>query len=318
MKKRVLITGIAGFIGSNLAKSCVSKGWLVDGVDDMSNGHSCFIPKGINFFAYKDFSDEAVLKMINYQDYDYVFHLAAQPRVSYSVEKPVETFDTNVFKTLKLLDACKNKVKRFVFASSSAVYGDVKVLPTTEETSKNPQSPYALQKSVVEEILKLQARLYGLDTVSLRFFNVYGQNQLGGSPYSTAISAWLTAIMKGQSMRCDGDGSQSRDLVHVNDVVQALLLSAQHKKQLNGQVFNVGCGTNITNMSILEFLLKRYEGVKFHYAPTRAGDVKHTCSSIKNIQDTLGYKVSIDPWQGIEQTCKWNEDNKDLIIKLTP
>ena len=118
-------------------------------------------------------------------------------------------------------------------------------------------------------------------------------------------------------MRCDGDGSQSRDLVHVEDVVQALLLAAQHKKPLNGQVFNVGTGDNITNMSILQFFLKRYEGSKFHYAPSRIGDVKHTCASIKNIQTVLGYKPSIDPWQGIEKTCVWNENNKDLIVKLT-
>ena len=189
-----------------------------------------------------DFASVNVLTKVKSGVYDSVFHLAAIPRVSYSVEHPLETHETNVNKTLHLMDACVGNVKRFVFASSSSVYGGADILPTPETHPKNPKSPYALQKSIIEDYLKVYSLLYGLESIALRFFNVFGPNQLGHSPYSTAVSAWLTAIKNGKSMRSDGDGSQSRDLCYVDNVVDVCIRASQHEKNLGAEVFNVACG----------------------------------------------------------------------------
>lgn len=314
--RRVLITGAAGFIGSNLSKTCVEKGWVVDCADDMSNGHSQFIPYGLNFFLTNDFVSEKVLTKVKSKVYDFIFHLAAQPRVSYSVEYPVETFSTNVEKSIRLIDAAKGSCKRFIFASSSSVYGNVSNLPTTEDQARLPQSPYALHKGIIEDVLQLNFKLYGMDSASFRFFNVYGRNQLGGSPYSTAVSAWLTAIKKGQSMRSDGDGSQTRDMVHVSDVVQALLRGAEHPEPLCGEIFNVGTGASVSNLQILQWLLKKYEGAKYHDAPPRVGDVKSTLADIQKIREKLGYEPQVEFWKGLEDTSAWYDENWDWIKEL--
>lgn len=314
MSKRALVTGGAGFIGSNLTSALLKGGWHVDVVDDMSNGHSEFVPAGINFFYANDFSASKVIAAVNSQGYDVVFHLAAQPRVSYSVERPVETHDINVSRTLSLLDACRSKVGRFVFASSSSVYGDGCGLPTDEMSPLRPQSPYATQKLVMEEYLRLYSRLYGLDSVALRFFNVYGTNQLGGSPYSTAVSAWLTAIHRDQSMRFDGDGSQTRDMVHVDDVVAALIGAACHGRDLCGEAFNIGTGRAVSNIAIRDALLTRYPNAKWHSAPPRVGDVKHTLASVSKARDVFGYVPQVHFDEGLLKTIEWYE-SADNIVK---
>ena len=313
MPRRILITGCAGFIGSNLAKKCVEKGWVVDGVDDMSNGHREFLPEEV-CCRVDDFSSPEIIANVSEGEYDYVFHLAAQPRVSYSVENPCETNDTNVSKTLRLMEACRGKVKRFIFASSSAVYGNSAFLPTSEVDPKSPLSPYGLQKLIIEDYLQMFYKLYGLDSACLRFFNVFGPNQLGDSPYSTAVSAWLHAIYSGGSMRSDGDGTQTRDMVHVSNVVSALLLAAEHKPPLKGVAFNVGTGDSVANNEILEYLMARFPTAKSHSAPPRMGDAKHTRASIKNIEAELGYKVVKDFWTGLDETIKWAEENKSLFL----
>lgn len=313
---RVLITGAAGFIGSNLTKVCVDKGWIVDGVDDMSNGHAEFIPSGMNFFMTNDFSADIVLSRVKSRVYDFVFHLAAQPRVGYSVEFPVETFNTNVEKSVRLVEAARGSCRRFIFASSSSVYGNVDALPTPEDRPRNPQSPYALHKGIIEDVLRLNNSLYGTDSASFRFFNVYGRNQLGGSPYSTAVSAWLTAIKKGQSMRSDGDGSQTRDMVHVTDVVQALIKGAECQNELKGETFNVGTGTSVSNLQILQKLLERYKDARYHDAPPRAGDVRATLADIQNIREKLGYEPQVEFWQGLEDTAVWYDENWSWVTRL--
>jgi len=306
---RVLITGGAGFIGSNLAKRCVDEGWAVDIVDDLSNGHIEFIPAGINSFFRSGFSRGTSLKRLKNGYYNVVFHLAALPRVSYSVEHPVETNDVNVTQTLELLNACKGNVKRVVFASSSSVYGGAwhGVGAMHENDKKNPRSPYALQKSIIEDYLALFASLYGLDSACLRFFNVFGPNQLGDSPYATAVSAWLSSIKNGKPMRSDGSGEQSRDMCYVDNVVDACVRAARAPGALNGRCYNVACGERTTNNEILEYLMKRYPNATKVDAPWRPGDVMHTLADISRAGLELGYVPLVSFWEGLERTIKWYE-----------
>lgn len=316
MTFRVLITGAAGFIGSNLVARCVKEGYHVTGVDDLSNGHVEFLPRNFDRLVVSDFSSQEVLDSIKLKNFDAVIHLAAVPRVSYSVEHPLETNDTNVSKTLALMNACRGNVKRFVFASSSSVYGGADVLPTPETCVKNPKSPYALQKSIIEDYLKLYKQLYGLDSAVLRFFNVFGPNQLGDSPYSTAVSAWLTSILSGKSMRSDGDGSQSRDMCYVDNVVDVCVRAAQHSTDLNAETFNVACGDRNTNRSILEYLMKKFPFATYHDAQWRPGDVMHTQADITKTSETLGYTPLVKFWEGLDKTIDWYVSNWDLIKSM--
>jgi len=300
--KRVLVTGGAGFIGSNLVKTLVDKGIEVDVVDNMLNGHKAFVPAGCNLFI-ADFVSEDILSKIKTKTYDVVFHLAAIPRVSYSVEH--------------LIDTCRNNIKRFVFASSSSVYGGADILPTPVSSHKNPKSPYALQKSIIEDYLSLYHALYNFDSVSLRFFNVFGPNQLGDSPYATAVSAWLTAIHHGRSMRSDGDGSQSRDMCYVDNVVDACIRAGEVDNELKGVSLNVACGDRNTNKSILEFLLSKYPTAVYHSVSWRSGDVMHTQADISKTNELLGYVPLVRFWEGLELTVKWYEENWPLINSLS-
>lgn len=313
---KILITGGAGFIGSNLAKKCVDFGYKVDIVDDFSNGHREFLPPGINDLYVSDFSSDLILQKIQNKNYDVVFHLAATPRVSYSVEYPLKTNDNNVTKSLLLIENCKNNVQRFIFASSSSVYGNSVNLPTHESNKKDPQSPYALQKSIIEDYLKLYNSLYGLESACMRFFNVFGENALGSSPYATALAAWLTAIKNNDSMRFDGNGTQSRDLCHVENVTDALIKAALTKKVLQSNCYNVACGDKTSNLELLNYLLQRYPQSKWHTAPWRPGDVMHTLADVSSIKEDLGYEPSVRVWEGVERTCDWYDQNwywiKDL------
>jgi len=318
MSKRVLITGGAGFIGSNLHARCLQEGWSVTSVDDFSNGQHSFVPEGETCFAM-DFADERILTRIRNKEFDNVFHLAAVPRVGYSVEHPLETHETNVNKTMRLIDACRGNIHRFIFASSSSVYGGADTLPTSEETEKNPQSPYALQKSIIEDYLKMYSNLYGFDSVALRFFNVFGPNQLGNSPYACAVSAWLSEIFKGGSMRSDGDGCQSRDLCYVDNVTDCCVRAAEVGEflMLKGVPINVACGERTTNNNIMEYLKSRFPDAISHVAPWRPGDVMHTQASISRAQSILGYEPLVRVWEGIDRTIAWYEANQDMIEPLS-
>jgi len=316
---RILLTGGAGFIGSNVAKRLLKENIEFDIVDDLSNGHMSFVSPSLSDhnITIASFDSEIILTKIRSGMYDVVIHLAAVPRVSYSVDFPLESHDVNVTATMKLIDACRGKIKRFVFASSSSVYGGADQLPTPTNTSKNPKSPYALQKSIIEDYLKMYYDLYGFDSVSLRFFNVFGPNQLGDSPYSTAVSAWVNAIMKGVSMRSDGDGTQSRDMCYVDNVADACVRAAKADFPLKAEALNVACGDRTTNKEILQFLLKKFPEAKYHDAPWRPGDVMHTQADISRTKEVLGYEPLVYFWEGLEKTVQWYQDNWELIKTLS-
>ena len=335
--KRALVTGGCGFIGSNLTHSLVDKGWIVDVVDDMSSGHLELleglkirvIPIALlsEFYSQRyagthdtrdpnevhiiegDFSHKNILNNVCNNRYDIVFHQAAIPRVSFSVENPSLTTDVNVSKTVMLFEACCGNVDRIVFASSSSVYGGAENLPTHESTSKSPKSPYAWQKSAIEDLSKLFCKLYDIDIVCLRYFNVFGPGQYGNSPYSTAVSAWCNAIKMGVPMRSDGDGTQSRDMCYVDNVISANILAAESDQArfggFRGRCYNIACGDSTTNNEIIDYFQKIFSHAAVIDAPWRTGDVMHTQADITRATEDFGYNPEVRFWKGLEKTIEW-------------
>ena len=270
----ILVTGYKGYIGNKLFNKLNQIGYEVIGID-LKDGHDIAdcLPKNKNF--------------------DYVFHLAALPSVEYSVLNPSYTLKHNVLATSKLLEWSKdNKVKRFIFSSSSAIYGD----------GNGPKSPYGLHKLMSEQECKLYSELYGLDTVCLRYYNLYSEDQKYGGAYSTAISAWMEMIRTNKPLRIDGDGEQTRDFIHVDDVVQANLFCMNHKENFNGKFYDIGSGKSISLNYIKDYIVQ-FNEVKWDHRPERIGDVKHTKA---NIQEMLNFgwipKVSIE--EGLKRCFK--------------
>lgn len=327
--KKALVTGGCGFIGSHLTKLLLDSGWRVHVVDDLSSGDlqnltnlgvkfRVVVPVLLGKFITSvslmpdealvvtgDFVNNDVKSLLVEMEYDCVFHLAADARVEHTVKRPVETTMNNLQKTVELMTVCKfTKVKRLVFASSSAVYGDAQVIPTKEEHAINPNSPYGLQKRAVEEFMSLYSKLYGLSSVALRFSNVYGPNSDGSSPYSTAIGAWCLALKEGRPLRSDGDGEQSRDLIFVEDVVDAIKFCGESPDILDFQIFNVGTGTSVKNNQILEKLRSSFQNLDIAQAPARDGDVRNTCLDNTKLI-SIGWKPKHNFDEGLQKTLSW-------------
>jgi UDP-glucose 4-epimerase len=239
---KYLVTGGAGFIGSNLVDRLIKDGNEVIVIDDLSTGNRDNLNENISFYQ-RDISLMTEFDM--FENVDVVFHLAAKARVQPSIENPIEFHNTNVNGTLNLLKACVDYgVKRFVFSSSSSVYGDVEQLPTTEEAPLNPKSPYALQKQIGEQYCKLYSKLYGLDTVCLRYFNVYGERQPTEGAYCLVMGIFAGQRLNGEPMTIRGDGEQRRDFTYVGDVVDANIKAATSDKVGGGDGINIGNGDN--------------------------------------------------------------------------
>lgn len=307
--KKVLITGGLGFIGSNLVER-LKKDCKIVVVDDLSSSRDDWkeIVERNKEVEYVEscYADPKILERVASSEFDFVFHIAAVPRVLYSVENPVETTENNVMKSVMLVhSAVLGKVKRLIFSSSSSVYGGAEVLPTPVDCEKDPKSPYAWHKSAIEDYIKMSTELYDVDMVSLRYFNVFGPGQFGGSAYSTAVSAWCHAIKNDLPLRKDGTGEQSRDMCYIDNVVEANVLSMNSKKKFGGECLNVACGERVTNNEILEFLKAKKPDIKIQKAPFRLGDVMHTQADITETQKTLGYKPRVLFWDGLEKTLEW-------------
>ena len=270
---KALITGHKGYIGGQLFNTLSSRGDDVKGVD-LKNG-------------------EDVLECLPNEGYDYVFHLSALPRVGYSVEYPSYTLKQNVLVTSKLLEWSKDHgVKRFVFSSSSAAVGD----------GDGPTSPYGLHKLMSEMECKLYSDLYGLDTVCLRYFNVFSKDQQYGGAYSTVICAWAEMVKQKEPLRIDGDGEQTRDYIHVKDVVAANVHCMNHKENFNGKCFDVGTGVSIS-VNDIKKIVEKYHKVVWDSAPPRRGDAKHTRANIGDLKNK-GWCAKIDSLAAIEECFK--------------
>ena len=317
--KTILVTGCAGFIGSNFVKTFLKRfpKIRVAGIDDFSSGKEILLPADIEFYR-GSITDGALLEdLFSKHKPSYVFHFGAIPRVSYSVKNPAETTRVNIYGTSLLLEKCRDhNATRFIFSSSSSVYGGAKKMPTKEsQNPPNPQSPYAMQKLAGELLCKQFSKLYGLETICLRYFNVFGPGQYGDSPYSTVISAWLENLFfpKGAKPFIEGDGSQSRDFSYVDNVVEANIKSMQLAYgQLLGQTVNIACGSR-TNLLEVKKLIERFTGrkIELEKRPPRLGDVYHTQADLSLAKRLLGYKPIVQFKEGLKKTIEWYNGRKE-------
>ncbi len=302
------ITGAAGFIGSNLARTLLAKGETVRGVDNFSPGKRDNL-RGLERMEFHegDINDAALMARIC-KGVDYILHEAALPSVPRSVEDPVSTNQACVNGTLSLLVAARDaKVKRVVYAGSSSAYGDTPTLPKHEGMLPGPISPYAVAKLTGELYMQSFWRVYGLETVTIRYFNVFGPHQDPTSFYSGVLAKFITKMLRGEQPTIFGDGEQSRDFTYIENVVNANLLACTAPAEnVAGKVFNAATGERITLNETFKVLCD-LTGYKGHpeYAPERAGDIKHSLADISLAQKAFDYKVSVDFREGLRRTIEW-------------
>ena len=304
-----LVTGAAGFIGSALVRALIQRGASVRGIDDYSTGkpENIVALKGQLDFRQISLLDPAGLAQAC-QGITCIFHEAALPSVPKSVAEPKLTNSVNIEGTLNLLVAARDaRVRRVVYAASSSAYGDIEVLPKREDMTPHPISPYAVQKLTGELYMQVFASVYGVETVSLRYFNVFGPRQDANSQYSAVLAKFITQMMQGGTPTIFGDGEQSRDFTYVDNAVKAnLLAAAVPASQGSGKVFNVATGKRFTlneTYKILQALLD-FPGAP-RYAPARAGDVKHSLADIGLARQYLNYTPEVGFEEGLKRTVEW-------------
>jgi nucleoside-diphosphate-sugar epimerase len=305
---RALVTGGAGFIGSHIASALASDGMRVRVLDDLSTGHRENIDEigGDVDFIQGSVADEELLNKA-LENVELVFHEAAIPSVPRSVEAPRQTHIASVDGTFSLLVAARDRgVRRVVYAASSSAYGEQPTLPKSEEMRPDPLSPYAVAKLVGEYYCRAFTRVYGLETVSLRYFNVFGPRQDPGSQYSGVVSRFISSLLSNERPVIYGDGEQSRDFTYIDNVVFANL-NACSAKEASGKVINVANGQRITLNQLLAELkeLTGKQNVTAEYLEPRVGDVRHSLADITMAREFLGYESKIDLREGLQRTIDW-------------
>ena len=315
--KTILITGGAGFIGSNLVEALLNRNYKVKVLDNFSTGkreNLDFCKDNPNFELIEGDIRDYNTCFETSKNVDYIFHQAALGSVPRSIKNPIETTDVNIGGFVKILTAAKeNKVKRFIYAASSSTYGDSIELPKIEERIGKPLSPYAITKYANELFAENFANIYGIETIGLRYFNVFGKRQSPDGAYAAVIPKFAIALLKHESPIINGDGSFSRDFTHIDNVVSAniLAMETQNPEAIN-QVYNVACGENINLnqlFSTLKTELIKYDSkisdIEPIYGPERTGDVKHSLASIEKISKNLDYKVLKNFYSGISETAEY-------------
>ena len=304
-----LVTGIGGFIGSSLARALLSRGEQVRGVDNFSTGkreNIAEILDGIDFREADILDLDAMHKAC--LGVDYVLHQAAIPSVPKSVLDPLGSNRANVDGTVNVLVAARDaKVKRVVYAASSSAYGDTPALPKHEAMSPDPISPYAVAKLASERYMVSFYRCYQLETVSLRYFNIFGPRQDPSSPYSGVLAKFVTVMLRGEQPTIFGDGEQSRDFTYIDNAVAANLLACEAPAaKAAGRVFNIATGRRSTLNETFRLLqgITGYSGAP-KYAPEREGDIKHSLADILKAETALGYKPKVDFEEGLRRTVDW-------------
>ncbi len=304
-----LITGIGGFIGSSLARELLRRGERVRGVDNFSTGRRENLSEIRDHIEFReaDILDLDAMR-VACAGADYVLHQAAIPSVPKSVMDPIGSNQANVDGTVNLLVAARDaKVKRVVYAASSSAYGDTPSLPKHEGMAPDPISPYAVAKLAGEHYLTSFYRCYGLETVSLRYFNIFGPRQDPSSPYSGVLAKFITQMLSGKQPTVFGDGEQSRDFTYIDNAVDANLLACKAPAdQAAGKVFNVATGRRVTLNETFQALqsLTSYTGAPL-YAAERGGDIKHSLADICLAEKFLGYKPKVSFEEGLRRTVAW-------------
>jgi UDP-glucose 4-epimerase len=302
-----LVTGGAGFIGSNIVDELLRRGERVRVLDNFSTGREDNVAEfasRVDLIRADVRDEDAVDQAVN--GADYVLHQAALASVPRSIADPTSNNQVNAQGTLNILIAAKKHgVKRVVYASSSSVYGDSQELPKVESMTPNPKSPYAVAKLAAEYYCRVFGELYGVPTVSLRYFNVFGPRQDPNSQYSAVIPLFVKALLEGKSPNIYGDGEQSRDFTFISNVVNANLLACE-ANVTGARVYNIACGGRYTLNQLFAALRDRIGGsIEPVYGPTRPGDVKHSMAGIERIQKELGYHVGVSFEEGIDRTVQW-------------
>jgi nucleoside-diphosphate-sugar epimerase len=303
-----LITGIGGFIGSSLARALLATNEQVRGVDNFATG-KCenlqeILPR-IDFHEADILDLDAMHKAC--AGIDFVLHQAAIPSVPKSVLDPVGSNRANVDGTVNVLVAARDaKVKRVVYAASSSAYGDTPTLPKHEAMTPDPISPYAVAKLASERYMISFFRCYGLETVSLRYFNIFGPHQDPSSQYSGVLAKFITQMLRGEQPSIYGDGEQSRDFTYIDNAVEANLLACHADSQAAGKVFNIATGRRVTLNETFQLLrgMTSYKGQP-NYGPERGGDIKHSLADISQAEKYLGYKPKVDFEAGLLKTVEW-------------
>jgi len=308
-----LITGIAGFIGSSIARELLSRGEQVRGVDNFLTGRQENIAEILDRIELRE-ADIADLEAMREAcaGADYVLHQAAIPSVPKSVLDPLGSNRANVDGTVNVLVAARDaKVKRVVYAASSSAYGDTPTLPKHEEMRPDPISPYAVAKLASEHYMVSFYRCYGLETVCLRYFNIFGPRQDPTSPYSGVLAKFITQMLRGEQPTINGDGEQSRDFTYIDNTVEANLLACTAPaEKAAGQMFNVATGRRVTLNETFKILqdLTGYKGQP-KYGAVRDGDVKHSLADISRAEAGLGYKPRVDFEEGLRRTVEWYRES---------
>lgn len=309
-----LVTGAAGFIGSNLCEAILNKGCKVKALDDLSTGKQLNIDIFVNnpnyTFIKGDIKDlDTCIKAC--EGVDYVLHQAAWGSVPRSIEMPLFYCKNNIDGTLNMLEAARqNHVKKFIYASSSSVYGDEPNLPKTEGREGNLLSPYALTKRCDEEWAKLYTKLYGLDTYGMRYFNVFGRRQDPDGAYAAVIPKFIKQLLHGERPKINGDGKQSRDFTYIENVIEANLKACIASSEAAGEAFNIAYGGR-------EYLLDIYYGltealgvdIEPQFGPERVGDIKHSNADISKAKKLLGYEPEYSFKDGIKLAIEWYKEN---------
>ena len=318
---KVLVTGAAGFIGSNLCEFLLNNNYIVTGLDNFSNGHRYNIDPFIqhpNFtFIEGDIRDLDTCHSA-VAGCDYVLHQAALGSVPRSIKDPITSNDVNVSGFLNMLVACKDAgVKKMVYAASSSTYGDSESLPKVEDKIGRPLSPYAITKFVNELYADVFYKTYGLNTIGLRYFNVFGRKQDPNGAYAAVIPKFTSSLMKKESPIINGDGTYSRDFTYIDNVIQAnvkaMLVDSQESEN---QVFNVAYGDRTTLIELIEYLKKHLskfdsdiQDVVIKHGPNRAGDIPHSLASIEKAKRLLGYEPKFNIDRGLKEAVEWYWNN---------
>lgn len=311
---KFLITGGAGFIGSNVTEALLNAGYKVRCLDDFSNGKRENITDFLshpNYELVEGSITDLDTCMTACHGVGYVSHQAAWGSVPRSIQMPLLYEEINIRGTLNMMEAAKeHQVKKFVYASSSSVYGDEPTLPKVEGREGNVLSPYALTKKTNEEYGRLYAQVYGLETVGLRYFNVFGRRQNPHGDYAAVIPKFLSALLSAEAPTINGDGEQSRDFTYIENVIEGNLKALASDSEVSGEVFNIACGGQVTLKTVYE-TLERLVNVSLppKYGPDRVGDIKHSNADIRKAQALLRYQPDYSFEEGITEAVDWYKNN---------